>query len=85
MYRSGELSPIDIEHNFLSISQDLNIILNVTHEYREPTAADVGGAAKKTAEAGGENYKLPMTSRFVGQVVIPGQHIVKIQEVRSGR
>ena len=40
-------------------------------------------AAKKTAKAGDENYKLPMTGRFVGQVVIPGQHIVKIQEVRS--
>lgn len=43
-------------------------------------------AAKKTAKTSGskESYKLPMTSRFVGQVVIPGQHIVKIEEVRSG-
>ncbi|KAL4783134.1 hypothetical protein BJX76DRAFT_358273 [Aspergillus varians] len=59
-----------------------NIILANTHEYRHPTTAAVRDAALNTApESLGESQKLKlnMTSRFIGLVVVPGQHITSIE------
>ncbi|KAL4979651.1 hypothetical protein BDW66DRAFT_148000 [Aspergillus desertorum] len=59
-----------------------NIILANTHEYRYPTAAAVRSAAlNTTSENLGESQKLKldMTSRFIGLVVVPGQHITRIE------
>ncbi|PKS08228.1 hypothetical protein jhhlp_005170 [Lomentospora prolificans] len=57
--------------------KDHNIVLSQTFEYRQPSAqkrleaAQVSGASEKT--------NLQMTSRFLGLVVIPGQHIAKVE------
>ncbi|KAL4924135.1 LSM domain-containing protein [Aspergillus undulatus] len=70
-----------------------NIILANTHEYRYPTTAAVRDAALKVEEAAAstsesqtqslveetQNLKLNMTSRFIGLVVVPGQHITSIE------
>ena len=61
--------------------QDRNIILSLTHEYREALAAEMESAAQKAERSGNEKFKLPMTSRFVGQVVVPGQHITRIEKM----
>ncbi|PVI04377.1 hypothetical protein DM02DRAFT_640063 [Periconia macrospinosa] len=56
--------------------RDRNIILALTHEYRAPSAE----AIKKTIEESG-NTKATVTwnSRYVGLVVVPGEHITKIE------
>ncbi|KAL3474723.1 hypothetical protein BJX99DRAFT_174123 [Aspergillus californicus] len=59
-----------------------NIILANTHEYRYPTPATVRDAVLNTAPESSEktqNLKLNMTSRFIGLVVVPGQHITRIE------
>lgn len=47
-----------------------------TYEYREPSAKKRAEAAAKSAD---ESVTLDMTSRYLGLVVIPGEHIVKMQ------
>ncbi|KAE8149357.1 hypothetical protein BDV25DRAFT_156443 [Aspergillus avenaceus] len=62
-----------------------NIILANTYEYRFPSSSAVQDAATKaenqdsqtTTES--QNFKVNMTSRFIGLVVVPGQHIMKIE------
>ena len=56
--------------------QECNIILGQSFEYRLPTqkALDTASASLSTA-----SLKLDMTSRFLGLIVVPGQHIVKIE------
>ncbi|KAL6229926.1 hypothetical protein BDW75DRAFT_234816 [Aspergillus navahoensis] len=59
-----------------------NIILANTHEYRYPTTAAVRDATlNMTFENPEESQKLKlnMTSRFIGLVVVPGQHITNIE------
>ncbi|KAL2864171.1 LSM domain-containing protein [Aspergillus lucknowensis] len=59
-----------------------NIILANTFEYRYPTAAAVRDATLTSATENLEemhNLKLNMTSRFIGLVVVPGQHITRIE------
>ncbi|KAL2803151.1 hypothetical protein BJX63DRAFT_425516 [Aspergillus granulosus] len=59
-----------------------NIILANTFEYRYPTTAAVRDAALHSAlESLGETQylKINMTSRFIGLVVVPGQHITRIE------
>ncbi|KAM0440900.1 hypothetical protein ACHAPT_000203 [Fusarium lateritium] len=55
---------------------DKNIVLAHTYEYRQPSSRQRAEAAEK---AGGETIKLDMTSRYLGLVVVPGHHIVKIE------
>lgn len=54
--------------------REQNIVLSMTHEYRQPTQRDVERAAA-AAEAKGEegNVKVDMRKRFVGLVVLPGR------------
>lgn len=57
--------------------QESNIILAKTYEYRMPTAK-----AKEAIESEQANqgvHKADMTSRFLGLVVVPGQHITKLE------
>ncbi|KAF4465495.1 hypothetical protein FALBO_7658 [Fusarium albosuccineum] len=55
---------------------DRNIVLAHTYEYRQPSARQRAEAAEK---AGGETVKVDMTSRYLGLVVVPGHHIVKME------
>lgn len=56
--------------------KDKNIVLANTYEYRQPTSKQRAAAAEK---AGGEPVVLDMTSRYLGLVVVPGHHIVKLE------
>lgn len=57
-----------------------NIILSMTHEYRQPSAADLQLAAEKHERAGREgNVKVDLKKRFVGLVVVPGRFIERIE------
>lgn len=61
-------------------SQDCNIILSQTYEYRLPSVSAVEEAsASANASASSMTVKLDMTSRFLGLIVVPGQHITKIE------
>jgi small nuclear ribonucleoprotein (snRNP)-like protein len=57
-----------------------NIILSMTHEYRQPSTADIQLAAQRHEQAGRSgNVKVDMKKRFVGLVVVPGKYITKIE------
>lgn len=57
--------------------KESNIILAKTYEYRMPTAK--AKEAIEWQQAGGEARRAKMTSRFLGLVVVPGQHIIKLE------
>lgn len=60
--------------------QERNIILALTHEFRQPSSAAVSEAAgSRSAEDDDKPAPVNMTSRFIGLVVVPGQHIAKIE------
>ncbi|TKA74184.1 hypothetical protein B0A49_02780 [Cryomyces minteri] len=54
-----------------------NVILSCVHEYRSPSRAAVEKAAAKSSDA--QSVTVDMTSRFVGLVTIPGEHITKVE------
>lgn len=57
-----------------------NLILAMTHEYRQPSQLNVQRAAQRHEQSGASgNFHLDMKKRFVGLVVLPGQHITKIE------
>ncbi|KAH0610233.1 uncharacterized protein H6S33_011760 [Morchella sextelata] len=64
--------------------KDKNLILSSTHEYRYPSAQDVSAAAAAEKE-GGETVKLDLKSRYIGLVVVPGEHVVKIEVEEKGQ
>lgn len=65
---------------FKCTDPERNIILSMTHEYRQPTPADVKLAAEKHEKAGLEgDVKVDMKKRFVGLVVVPGKYVNKIE------
>ena len=47
-----------------------------TYEYRQPSSRE---REKAIEEADGETVKVDMTSRYLGLVVIPGEHITKME------
>ena len=66
--------------------KESNLVLQHTYEYRQPTAqqvAEAAAAAAAAATAGSreskDKIKLDMTSRYLGLVVVPGRHIVRIE------
>lgn len=72
--------------------QERNIILANTYEYRFPPAPAIRDAATSAAENDDQQdpkmtttttepdtVKLDMTSRLIGLVVVPGQHITRIE------
>ncbi|KAF2022880.1 hypothetical protein EK21DRAFT_119301 [Setomelanomma holmii] len=56
--------------------KDRNIILALAHEYRAPSAEVI---RKAVEESGNPSAPVPWNSRYVGLVVVPGQHITKIE------
>ncbi|RFU24598.1 hypothetical protein B7463_g11740, partial [Scytalidium lignicola] len=60
---------------FKCTDTDLNIILSHTFEYRLPPPPK----PSEMAEAGKDKVVLDMKSRYMGLVVVPGEHIVKIE------
>lgn len=54
-------------------SKECNIVLKHTYEYRPPPPP------KPEELAAAKSIKMDMTSRFLGLVVVPGEHIVKIE------
>ncbi|KAJ9627153.1 hypothetical protein H2203_003614 [Taxawa tesnikishii (nom. ined.)] len=60
--------------------KDRNIILSLTHEFRPPSSSAVRAAASTHEHEGRTgNVKVDMLKRFVGLVVVPGQHITRIE------
>lgn len=57
--------------------QDRNIVLQYTYEYRQPSVQQRAQAAQN---AEGGTVKLDMIHRYLGLVVVPGEHIVKIEK-----
>jgi small nuclear ribonucleoprotein (snRNP)-like protein len=57
-----------------------NIILSMTHEYRQPSTQDIQLAAQRHERAGKSgNVKVDLKKRFVGLVVVPGEYITRIE------
>jgi len=57
-----------------------NIILSMTHEYRQPSTADIQLAAARHERAGKSgNVKVDLKKRFVGLVVVPGRFVERIE------
>ncbi|KAL1966629.1 hypothetical protein VTN77DRAFT_4040 [Rasamsonia byssochlamydoides] len=63
---------------FKCTDTDRNIILAGTYEYRFPSPSAVKAAAETTSTDTGK-IKVDMTSRLIGLVVVPGQHITRIE------
>lgn len=53
-----------------------NLVLSLTHEYRQPSQQKLLEAA---ASLESDTLRAEMTSRYLGLVVVPGEHIVKIE------
>ncbi|RKU44626.1 hypothetical protein DL546_007161 [Coniochaeta pulveracea] len=62
---------------FKCTDPDSNIILAHTYEYRAPSPPKKADASLQMSEAG--TVKLDMQSRYLGLVVVPGEHIVEIK------
>lgn len=65
---------------FKCTDTDRNVVLSLTYEYRQPsqqTLTEAAAAAAMTDSS--KTVKADMTSRYLGLVVIPGQHIVKME------
>jgi hypothetical protein len=60
----------------VNITQDRNIILALAHEYRAPSMESI---QKAVEESGNPSAKVAWNSRYVGLIVVPGQHITKIE------
>ncbi|KYK54657.1 LSM domain-containing protein [Drechmeria coniospora] len=58
------------------LDQDSNVVLAHTYEYRQPSADALRQLA---GEAGGSMIPAAMSSRYLGLVVVPGHHIVKME------
>ncbi|KAI1500246.1 hypothetical protein F5X99DRAFT_386921 [Biscogniauxia marginata] len=56
-----------------------NIVLSLTYEYRQPSQQKLAEAAAASSSSGQDTVKADMTSRYLGLVVIPGEHIVKME------
>lgn len=70
---------------FKCTDNDRNIILSATYEYRQPSPAAVASQAATATAQELSRFNLDMTSRFLGLVVVPGQHITRIEvEERGG-
>ncbi|KAF3038983.1 hypothetical protein E8E12_003361 [Didymella heteroderae] len=56
--------------------KDRNIILSLAYEYRAPSAEAI---RKAVEESGSPSTKVTWSSRYVGLIVVPGQHVKKIE------
>ncbi|KAI9171764.1 N-alpha-acetyltransferase 38-B, NatC auxiliary subunit [Paramyrothecium foliicola] len=62
--------------SFKCTDPDMNIVLANTYEYRQPSAEKQAEAAERTSHG---TVTLDMTSRYLGLVVVPGHHIIRMQ------
>jgi small nuclear ribonucleoprotein (snRNP)-like protein len=58
------------------MKKDRNIVLALAHEYRAPSADIIRKAVEET---GNPSASVTWNSRYVGLVVVPGEHITKIE------
>ncbi|ROW07972.1 hypothetical protein VMCG_03527 [Cytospora schulzeri] len=65
--------------DFKCTDPDRNIVLAHTYEYRQPSAQQLSKAAQK-AGSDAKSIKMDMTHRYLGLVVVPGEHIVRIEK-----
>ncbi|OAQ76116.1 LSM domain-containing protein [Purpureocillium lilacinum] len=64
--------------SFKCTDPDSNVVLAHTYEYRQPSDERVRRhLAEEAAE--GTTVALDMTSRYLGLIVVPGHHIVKME------
>ncbi|KAL1593002.1 hypothetical protein SLS59_009472 [Nothophoma quercina] len=56
--------------------KDRNIILSLAYEYRAPSAEVIRRAVE---ESGNPSASVTWNSRYVGLIVVPGQHVKKIE------
>ncbi|KAI5864766.1 hypothetical protein GGS23DRAFT_561701 [Durotheca rogersii] len=60
-----------------------NVVLSLTYEYRQPSAQKLAEAAAASTSFGGGGeggaVKADMTSRYLGLVVVPSEHVVKME------
>ncbi|KAJ9130869.1 hypothetical protein NKR23_g11987 [Pleurostoma richardsiae] len=64
---------------FKCTDPDRNIILAHTYEYREPSPRERAKQAENAAAVGSASVAMELSSRYLGLVVVPGEHIVKIE------
>ncbi|CAK7273344.1 hypothetical protein SEPCBS57363_005605 [Sporothrix epigloea] len=64
---------------FKCTDPDRNLVLAHATEYRQPTARQRAQHAAQQAAAGHSRVVMNMTSRYLGLIVTPGHHIVKIE------
>ena len=80
MHRQCDLPPREALRLAAKVSQECNIILSQSYEYRQPTPHAVKAAAESSSETSATpTLKVDMTSRFLGLIVVPGQHITRIE------
>ncbi|KAB8336857.1 hypothetical protein FH972_021165 [Carpinus fangiana] len=58
--------------------RESNYVLGNAHEYREPTPKQVKEATERAVK-GHTSVILDMNCRYVGLIVVPGEHIRKIE------
>ncbi|GAB0141795.1 hypothetical protein EsHS_00002373 [Epichloe bromicola] len=61
---------------FKCTDPDKNIVLANTYEYRQPSGVE---AQRSLADSRDGSVALDMPSRYLGLVVVPGHHIVKME------
>ncbi|KAJ8132859.1 hypothetical protein O1611_g765 [Lasiodiplodia mahajangana] len=64
---------------FKCTDTDRNVVLSLTYEYRQPSQQKLTEAAAAATSTNSQTVKVDMTSRYLGLVVIPGEHIVKME------
>ncbi|GAW11306.1 hypothetical protein EKO27_g8209 [Xylaria grammica] len=64
---------------FKCTDTDRNVVLSLTYEYRQPSQQKLAEAAAAAASENSQTVTADMTSRYLGLVVIPGEHIVKME------
>lgn len=64
---------------FKCTDPECNIVLAHATEYRQPTPQQRAQHAAKAAAEGKTKMTMDMTSRYLGLIVTPGQHVAKIE------
>ncbi|OTB04498.1 hypothetical protein M426DRAFT_320856 [Hypoxylon sp. CI-4A] len=65
--------------NFKCTDTHSNVVLSLTYEYRQPSEQKLAEAAAAASSSGSAKVTAEMTSRYLGLVVVPGEHIVKME------
>ncbi|KAI1425118.1 hypothetical protein F5Y12DRAFT_393301 [Xylaria sp. FL1777] len=66
---------------FKCTDTDCNVVISLTYEYRQPSQQKLieAASAAAAADANSTTIKADMASIYLGLVVIPGEHIVKME------